>query len=109
MRTPRRKPTAIVQVGLRLREALRRELEEAARKHQVSFNQELTARLEESLEMEAKLSLQSMVADMERRFTPNVERYNAMAARLEEVTKLKERVENLERKINLLEEGRGKT
>ena len=46
----RRNANATVQVGLRIKETLRRKLEAAAKEHQVSFNQELTARLEGSLE-----------------------------------------------------------
>ena len=47
-----RKPTDIVQVNLRLRESLRRRLEREAEKRGLSFNAELTRRLEESFERE---------------------------------------------------------
>jgi Arc-like DNA binding domain len=48
----RRKLTDVVQVNLRLRESLRRRLEEEAEKRGFSFNAELTRRLEESFERE---------------------------------------------------------
>jgi hypothetical protein len=48
----RRKLTDVVQVNLRLRESLRRRLEEEAEKRGFSFNAELTRRLEQSLERE---------------------------------------------------------
>jgi len=53
-----RKLGTIVQVGLRLREDLRRQLETKAKEHHLSFNQELTKRLEDSLENEARQTLQ---------------------------------------------------
>ena len=46
----RRQANATVQVNLRIKEKLRRRLEAAAKEHRVSFNQELTARLEASLD-----------------------------------------------------------
>jgi hypothetical protein len=48
----RRKLTDVVQVNLRLRESLRRRLEEEAEKRGFSFNAELTRRLEDSFERE---------------------------------------------------------
>ena len=63
----RRKLGTLVQVNLRVREELRRALEAAASAHNVSFNQELTARLEASLEQEARQSLQSLATNLERR------------------------------------------
>ena len=48
----RRKLTDVVQVNLRLRESLRRRLEEEAEKRGSSFNAELTRRLEDSFERE---------------------------------------------------------
>jgi hypothetical protein len=48
----RRNANASVQVNARRKEKLRRKLEAAAKEHQVSFNQELTTRLEDSFEKE---------------------------------------------------------
>jgi hypothetical protein len=61
----RRKPNATVQVNLRIKEKLRRKLEAAAKEHEVSFNQEITARLEDSLEGKAKQSLENIAVDIE--------------------------------------------
>jgi Arc-like DNA binding domain len=47
-----RKLTDVVQVNLRLRESLRRKLEREAEKRGLSFNAELTRRLEEGFERE---------------------------------------------------------
>jgi hypothetical protein len=47
-----RKPTDVVQVNLRLRESLRRKLERESERRGVSFNAELTRRLEESFDRE---------------------------------------------------------
>jgi hypothetical protein len=65
----RRNANAIVQVGLRLRESLRRKLEAAAKEHQVSFNREITARLQDSLEAKTRQSLADIAADMERNWS----------------------------------------
>jgi plasmid stability protein len=54
-----RKLGTIVQVGLRLREDLRRKLAAAAEEHHRSFNEELTKRLEESLEKETVQTLEN--------------------------------------------------
>jgi hypothetical protein len=43
-----RKPTAIVTLSLRIREELRRNLEQAAKTHQRSMNIEIVKRLEET-------------------------------------------------------------
>jgi len=48
----RRNANATVQVNARIKETLRRKLEVAAKEHQVSFNRELTRRLEESFQRE---------------------------------------------------------
>ena len=60
-----RKPDETVQVNLRIKEGLRRKLEREATKHQVSLNQEMTARLEGSLEKETKRSLEDIASDLE--------------------------------------------
>ena len=53
-----RKLGTTVQVNARIREELRRRLAAAAEAHHLSFNQELTKRLEDSLENEARQTLQ---------------------------------------------------
>ena len=55
------------QVNLRIRESLRAELAAAAKEHEVSFNQEVRARLAESLEQKARQSLESLAADLDRK------------------------------------------
>ena len=52
---PRRKQSETVQVGLRMKEPLRADLEEAARRRGVSLNAELVARLEKSLEDDQRI------------------------------------------------------
>jgi hypothetical protein len=49
-----RKPTVVVQVGLRIREALRRRVEQAAAKRGVSINTEIAMRLDRSFDQEAQ-------------------------------------------------------
>jgi hypothetical protein len=49
----RRKLGTTVQVNARIREELRRELEASAKERNLSFNQELTRRLEESFRIES--------------------------------------------------------
>jgi hypothetical protein len=53
----RRNANATVQVNARIKETLRRKLEAAAKEHQVSFNRELTTRLEDSFQREPLDSL----------------------------------------------------
>jgi hypothetical protein len=52
----RRKLGTTVQVNLRIREELRRQLEAAAKEHHLSFNQECTARLVDSFQAELRQS-----------------------------------------------------
>ena len=59
-----RKPSDIVQPNLRIREALRRRLEERAKKNKVSLNIEMTHRLERSLDQEATRSNEEIAEDM---------------------------------------------
>jgi len=47
---PRRHPSNIVQIGLRVRESLRRKLEHEAKRHRVSLNREVEMRVEDSFE-----------------------------------------------------------
>ena len=56
-----------VQVNLRIRETQRAELAAAAKENEVSFNQEVRARLAESLEQKARQSLESLAADLDRK------------------------------------------
>jgi hypothetical protein len=63
----RRKPDTWVQVNLRIKESLRAELAAAAEEHEVSFNQEVRARLGDSLEQKPRKSLESLAADLERK------------------------------------------
>jgi hypothetical protein len=60
-----RKPTDVVQVNLRLRERLRRKLEQAARKRQVSLNYEMMWRLEQSFEQISARSIDDIARDLE--------------------------------------------
>ena len=52
-----RQPSAIVQYKLRIREALRRRIERAAKEHGVSANQEMVRRLEQSFDQETTRTL----------------------------------------------------
>jgi hypothetical protein len=61
-----RKPHTTVQVNLRLKESLRRELEREADKHQTSLNNEMRLRLEDSLEQAAKHDLFEIAGDIKR-------------------------------------------
>jgi HicB family len=61
----RRKPDTWVQVNLRIKETLRAELAAAAKEHEVSFNQEVRARLADSLEQKARQSLESLASNLE--------------------------------------------
>jgi hypothetical protein len=60
----RRSSDSWVQVNLRIKESLRRELEAHAKENQVSFNQEVRTRLAESLEQKTRQSLESLVSDL---------------------------------------------
>lgn len=59
-----RKPSDIVQPNLRIREELRRRLEQAAKKRGVSINYEMTSRLKESFDREELLTLYKVTEDM---------------------------------------------
>jgi hypothetical protein len=50
---------------LRIRESQRAELAAAAKEHEVSFNQEVRTRLQDSLEEKPRQSLKSLAADLE--------------------------------------------
>ena len=59
-----RKPTDIVQYKLRIRESLRRRIEQAAKKNGVSANQEMVSRLARSFEQETTRQLDFVAGDM---------------------------------------------
>jgi len=60
-----RKSTAIIGTQLRIRESLRRRLEQQARQHGLSLNAEMTSRLERSFDTENVRALDALRADME--------------------------------------------
>jgi hypothetical protein len=59
-----RKPVDPVQVNLRIKEGLRRQLEREALKHRVSLNKEMQMRLEDSFTREGVRGLDDIAADM---------------------------------------------
>ncbi len=61
---PARKPTDLVQVGLRLREDLRQRVVNEARKNHIPINRELHRRIEQSFEIGMVRSLEAVAADM---------------------------------------------
>jgi hypothetical protein len=60
-----RKPSALLQYKLRIRESLRRRIEQAAKKRGVSANYEMTSRLERSFEQEAARSIDMVAGAIE--------------------------------------------
>jgi hypothetical protein len=60
-----RKPSAVLQTKLRIRETLRRRIEQAAKKRGVSSNYEMTSRLERSFEQEAARSIDMVAVAIE--------------------------------------------
>jgi hypothetical protein len=64
-----RKPADIVQPSLRIRDDLRRRLEQAAKKRGVSLNFEMTNRLKESFDREAHRTIDSVASDLENVWT----------------------------------------
>jgi hypothetical protein len=59
-----RKPTEIVPTSLRIRESLRRRVEQAAAQRAVSFNYELTSRVQDSFDREDERALAAIVRDL---------------------------------------------
>jgi hypothetical protein len=59
-----RKPMQVVQVNLRIREGLRRQLEREAKRRGVSLNFEMTSRLQETFDQVAARSIDTIGADM---------------------------------------------
>jgi hypothetical protein len=70
----RRKPKTWVQVNLRIQEELRRQLATAAEANQVSFNEEVRARLIDSFDQKTRQSLASFLAEFERNARDIIER-----------------------------------
>jgi hypothetical protein len=64
-----RKFSDIAQLKLRIREDLRRRLEQAAKKRDVSLNYEMTSRLAESFERSEMLKLGKITAELENVYT----------------------------------------
>jgi hypothetical protein len=60
-----RKPSDVIQYKIRIREDLRRRLEQAAKKQDVSINYEMTSRLKDSFQHEGRLDQERLNADME--------------------------------------------
>jgi hypothetical protein len=77
----RRKPKAWVQVNLRIQEELRRQLATAAEENQVSFNEEVRARLIDSFDQKTRQSLASFLAGFERDVREVLERNAREVAR----------------------------
>jgi hypothetical protein len=61
-----RKPSAIVQYKLRIRETLRRRIERVAKEHGISANQEMASRLERSFEQESVRKIDLIATQMEK-------------------------------------------
>ena len=57
------KPTDIVAVKVRMREALRQLLESEAKRRDISLNKEIERRLEKSFELAANAIIYSLIAD----------------------------------------------
>jgi HicB family len=83
-----RKATDIVPIMLRIREDLRRRLEREATRHKVSLNREMQMRLEDSFEIDARRSNESVAADLE----TNALRLGALVARMELSEQLAEKL-----------------
>jgi|Tabmets5t2r1_1033131.scaffolds.fasta_scaffold98295_2 hypothetical protein len=63
---PARKPTAIVQLKVRMREDLRRRLEREAERREDSLNNEIVRRLESSFKRDADQDLASAVRALQK-------------------------------------------
>jgi hypothetical protein len=77
-----RKPTDIVQYKLRIRESLRRRIEQAAKKNGVSANQEMVGRLERSFELETQRKL-DLVAEELAKQTRHLNEFVGILTRLD--------------------------
>jgi hypothetical protein len=61
---PRKKPSDVTQIKIRVREDLRRQLEAAAKKRDVSINFEMTDRLKASFDQGDRIELSRITADL---------------------------------------------
>jgi len=61
---PARKSTDHVQVGLRIREALRIRLEREAQRNKIPLNREMMNRLERSFDVDAARSINDVASDL---------------------------------------------
>jgi hypothetical protein len=59
-----RKPTATIQLKLRIRESLRRKLADQAERHRFSLNNEIRYRLEQSLEAQDRLEFAALLGHL---------------------------------------------
>ena len=96
----RRKPNETVQVNLRIKEELRRKLERAAKEQEISLNQLIRARLEDSFEKKPRQSLESVASDIER----NWDRFRELFLIGGVISNLKEANKILEEMIELVNE-----
>jgi hypothetical protein len=71
--TPRN-PADLTHLNLRIRESLRRELEEQAKAHRVSLNYEVTSRLQQTIEQVHILTLHQLTENTGRMLQPLLER-----------------------------------
>jgi hypothetical protein len=60
-----RKPSAVLQYKLRIRESLRRRIEKAAEKNKVSANYEMVSRLERSFDQEHTIEIAAIAGHIE--------------------------------------------
>jgi hypothetical protein len=76
-----RRPTDILQIGLRLREGLRRKLENAAKKRRVSLNSEMLFRLEDSFETPdaTRRTVSDLLMDIETHWGLYADRFLSLA------------------------------
>ena len=99
----RRSPRALVQVNLRMREAERRRLAEAAERNRTSLNAEMMARLDRSFEQRQLLQLDQISENVHRHLLPlleNVHELNKSGDYHRAVEKLIQRVEPLLARID---------
>jgi hypothetical protein len=61
-----RKPSETVQTSFRIKEGLRRQIEQSATKRGVSFNAEISLRMKESFDQEVMLTIHDIQKDVER-------------------------------------------
>jgi hypothetical protein len=91
-----KKPDAIVQVKLRIRERLRRRLTEAAKKRGVAVNYEMMSRLERSFEQESIRALDEIAPDIQLNWLRFGERFLGLGLTNEIIQEL---VKNVDPKV----------